>query len=322
MEEPVEPDATTSDTSHTSDTSESKDTILPENPAMPTAKEAIKQEPDSPKEIPLKSPPSSPEYDPFATPKPQADHLIDIPIAEAAPPSDTRRPASPPKYDTRGTISKPKSQDGYQAMKQRPKWDARMQPPSLMLGKRLPTAALQPPPAPSSPTTMEGSPKAHPMAGFPSPPSPKAAEPSTPAGPSNPGPSNPGPSNPGPSNPEGPSNPGPANEAANTFTKKTGWKFKLVFFASLWGQEDWPTCDTIIAKFQSDLTNHPANTNQGWGRSASRLVHHYQQGEWQRIEAMLESMKKDPHFLRELTRTRNISQVHGDDARRPDWFDI
>jgi hypothetical protein len=232
--------------------------------------------------------------------------LIGIPIAVASA-SDARRPISPPKYDARGTIAKPKSQDdihGYQVMKQKPKRDARMQPPSLMLGKRLPTGSLQPPPpasdlpAPSSPTAMEGSPKAHPMAGFPSPPSPTAA----------------GPSNPGVASSSAPS--------ANTFTKKTGWKSKLVFFASLWDQEDWPTCNSIIAKFQSDLRNHPANANQGWARTANRLVYHYQQGEWPKIETMLESMKKDHHFLRELTRTKNISQVHGHDGRRPDWFDI
>jgi hypothetical protein len=301
MAEPVDPDATTSDTS------ESKDTILPENPAMPKASESIKVEQESPKEIPVKSPASSPEYDPYGTPKPHADNLIGILAPEVASASDARRPISPPKYDARGTIAKPKSQDdihGYQVMKQKPKRDARMQPPSLMLGKRLPTGSLQPPPpasdlpAPSSPTAMEGSPKAHPMAGFPSPPSPTAA----------------GPSNPGVASSSAPS--------ANTFTKKTGWKSKLVFFASLWDQEDWPTCNSIIAKFQSDLTNHPANANQGWARTANRLVYHYQQGEWPKIETMLESMKKDHHFLRELTRTKNISQLHGHDGRRPDWFDI
>ena len=52
MAEPVDPDATTSDTS------ESKDTILPENPAMPKARESIKVEQDSPKEIPVRSPAS------------------------------------------------------------------------------------------------------------------------------------------------------------------------------------------------------------------------------------------------------------------------
>ena len=52
---------------------------LPEGPAMPKAKESIKLEPDSSKEIPVRSPASSPEYDPWATPKPHADNLIDIP---------------------------------------------------------------------------------------------------------------------------------------------------------------------------------------------------------------------------------------------------
>ena len=46
---------------------------------MPKAKESIKLEPDSSKEIPVRSPASSPEYDPWATPKPHADNLIDIP---------------------------------------------------------------------------------------------------------------------------------------------------------------------------------------------------------------------------------------------------
>ena len=87
MAETVDPEATTSDSS------ESNKASLPEGPAMPKAKESIKLEPDSPKEIPVRSPASSPEYDPWATPKPHADNLIDIPknISQAHG-YDARRP--------------------------------------------------------------------------------------------------------------------------------------------------------------------------------------------------------------------------------------
>ena len=87
MAETVDPEATTSDSS------ESNKASLPEGPAMPKAKESIKLEPDSSKEIPVRSPASSPEYDPWATPKPHADNLIDIPknISQAHG-YDARRP--------------------------------------------------------------------------------------------------------------------------------------------------------------------------------------------------------------------------------------
>ena len=92
----------------------------------------------------MRSPASCPEYDPWATPKPHADSLIDIPMAEAASASDPRRPLSPPKYVARGSTAEPKSQHdihGHQVTKEKPKWDARMQPPNLMLGQRLPTCS-------------------------------------------------------------------------------------------------------------------------------------------------------------------------------------
>ena len=68
---------------------------------MPKAKESIKLEPDSSKEIPVRSPASSPEYDPWATPKPHADNLIDIPknISQAHG-YDARRPDG---FDTPAT---------------------------------------------------------------------------------------------------------------------------------------------------------------------------------------------------------------------------
>ena len=40
------------------------------------------------------------------------------------------------------------------------------------------------------------------------------------------------------------------------------------------------------------------------------------------VQSLLETMKANLHFAREYTRTQNIMNRHGSDARRPDWFDI
>ncbi|CAK8987106.1 unnamed protein product [Durusdinium trenchii] len=105
-------------------------------------------------------------------------------------------------------------------------------------------------------------------------------------------------------------------------TKKTGWKAKLVFFAVLWDAKDWATTDAIVSKFQADLAKHPLQPNQAWGRSAQQLVDHYAAGHWDAVPSLLETMKANLHFAREYTRTQNIMNRHGSDARRPDWFDI
>ena len=105
-------------------------------------------------------------------------------------------------------------------------------------------------------------------------------------------------------------------------TKKTGWKAKLVFFAVLWDAKDWTTTDAIVSKFQADLAKHPLQPNQAWGRSAQQLADHYAAGHWDAVQSLLETMKANLHFARECTRTQNIMNRHGSDARRPDWFDI
>ena len=187
-------------------------------------------------------PKASPEYDPYATPKPHADNLIDIPMAEAASASDPKRPLSPPKYVTRGSTAL-----GCSHVCLASSCWARSLPLVHCSHHHLPVTSHplpQPWRAAPRPIPWQASHRPHHQ------------------------------------QQQGPSNPGVASTSApsgwaHTLSKKTGWKSKLVSLCSLWEQEDWPTCTSIIAKFRSDLTNHPVTADQGWGSTAIRLVNHH-----------------------------------------------
>ena len=308
MAEQVDPQATTSDTSATS--SDSSDTVVSnktinEGQWRPKELARMRDNDADCTNVPKASRLSTSEASGYQANDPiklEQEPPIDIPIEPAKSPEYDPFATIPstPKPDEASMFSKPKPDEA--SCWPKPVLDARVQPPSLFFAKRSPMGNVAPPPEPVSPASNQflQSPKAYPRAA-------SAAVPPDQSMASSSGPC------------VGQAMPEPSDQHG---TKKTGWKAKLVFFAVLWDAKDWATTDAIVSKFQADLAKHPLQPNQAWGRSAQQLVDHYAAGHWDAVPSLLETMKANLHFAREYTRTQNIMNRHGSDARRPDWFDI
>ena len=308
MAEQVDPQATTSDTSATS--SDSSDTVVSNmtiNEGQWRPQELARMRAN---DADCTNVPKAPRLSTSEASGYQANDPIKL---EQEPPIDIPfEPAKSPEYDPFATIpSTPKPDEASMFSKPKPDeascWpkpilDARVQPPSLFFAKRSPMGNVAPPPEPLSPASSQflQSPKAYPRAA-------SAAVPPDHSMASSSGPC------------VGQAMPEPSDHHGS---KKTGWKAKLVFFAVLWDAKDWATTDAIVRKFQADLAKHPLQPNQAWGRSAQQLADHYAAGHWDAVASLLETMKANLHFARECTRTQNIMNRHGSDARRPDWFDL
>ena len=115
--------------------------------------------------------------------------------------------------------------------------------------------------------------------------------------------------------------------------KMTGWKNKLVFFCHLWQDKRWQEVDRVVQKFQLDLDAQRARgqipdpkarptPTPSWFSKADQLCLHYQQNNWQAIDAMVQYWQQEPEFAQLVRVATQRAHDFGSNRRRPDWFNI
>ena len=103
-----------------------------------------------------------------------------------------------------------------------------------------------------------------------------------------------------------------------------------MYFHQAWMAYDYATCDLAILQFAKHLQEQDAKGNQtssqggntSWQAKAKLLVENYQNQQWNQVNRMLQAWEKEPGFAQMLASLETRVQIHGEDARRPDWWTI